>query len=175
MLPPEASYSTEMYFPPKANPASLRYSPRKRSKSRTRRSKVIGSNIRGVISVPRSDTQVALLTSSARGENRAHEFHTCFYFQGPWAVRLVVDDVPFLVSYLKALELSFRSVVCCFFCLGSNLCQGTPCYRDRPNIDCHFHDIFLFLEGLHQCLPCHQGILYQSVFMQSLKFGKRIS
>ena len=48
--------------------------PRKKSKLRTRRSKAIGSNIWGVIPVPRSSTQAALLTSSARGGNRAHEF-----------------------------------------------------------------------------------------------------
>ena len=46
---------------------------------------------------PRTSTQAAPLTSSARGENRAHEFYTCFHFQGPWTVRLVVDDAPFLV------------------------------------------------------------------------------
>ena len=65
---------TTVSFSPKANPASPRRSPRKRSKSRTRRSNAIDTNIRGVIPVPRSSTQAALLTSSARGENRVHEF-----------------------------------------------------------------------------------------------------
>ena len=43
------------------------------SKWRTRRSKAIDSNIRGVIPFPRSSTHAALLICSARGENRAHE------------------------------------------------------------------------------------------------------
>ena len=53
------------------------------SKWTTRRSKAIDSNIRGVIHFPRSSTQAALLTSSARGENRAHEVLHLILRSGP--------------------------------------------------------------------------------------------
>ena len=44
---------TQVSFPHKAHPTSIRpCSPRKRSRSRSRRSKAIGSNIRGVMPVP---------------------------------------------------------------------------------------------------------------------------
>ena len=61
------------------------------SKWRTR-SKAIDTNIRGVIPFSLSSTQAALLICSARGDNRAHEFFTCFCVQGTWAVHVVVHD-----------------------------------------------------------------------------------
>ena len=85
-------------FHHKANPGAISpCSPRQRSKSKTRRFKAIGSTIWGVMPFSRSSTQTAFFTSSARGENCAHVFSTSFHFQGPWTVRLVVDDAPFLV------------------------------------------------------------------------------
>ena len=98
LLTPVASYSTQCLFLTKGiQHPSIHAVPRQRSKSKESRSKAIGSNIRGVIPFPRSSTQAALVTSSARGENRAYEFFACFYFQGPWTVCLVVDDAPFPV------------------------------------------------------------------------------
>ena len=35
------------------------------------------------------------MTCDAHGENRAHEFLHLLYTQGPWAVRIVVDDAVF--------------------------------------------------------------------------------
>ena len=76
------------------------------SKWRTRRSKVIDTNIRRVIPFSRSSTQAALFTCSARGENRAQEIYTCFYVQGPWAVHVVLRDaVSYVPSYIPKSQL----------------------------------------------------------------------
>ena len=97
LLTPVASYSTQCLFLTKQiQHPSVHAAPRQESKSKTRRSKPIDSNIWGVIPFPRTSTQAVLLTSNARGENRADEFYTCFHFQGPRTFRLV-DGAPFLV------------------------------------------------------------------------------
>ena len=78
-------------------PASLKMQPRGRSQNEQHVAprKAIDTNIGGVIPSSRSSTQVALLTCGARGEKRAHEFLHLLYIQGPWAVRIVVDDAVF--------------------------------------------------------------------------------
>ena len=50
-------------------------------------------------------TQATPLASSARAENRARDFYTCF--QGPWATHLAADDAPFVV--LSTLRMSIAS------------------------------------------------------------------
>ena len=76
-------------------PASLKMQPRGRSQNgqHVAPRKAIDTNIRGIIPSSRSNTQAALLTCGARGENRAHEFLHLLYIQGPCAVRIVVDAV----------------------------------------------------------------------------------
>ena len=64
---------------------------------RTRRSKAIDSNIRGVIPFSRSSTQAALLTCGARGENRAH-------------------GVLHLLLHSRPLGCSCGVARCCFLC-----------------------------------------------------------
>ena len=78
-------------------PASLKMQPRGRSQNgqHVAPRKAIDTNIRGVIPSSRSSTQAALLTCGARGENHAHEFLHLLYIQGPWAVRIVIDDAVF--------------------------------------------------------------------------------
>ena len=78
-------------------PVSLRMQPHGRSQNGqyVAPRKAIDTNVRGIIPSSRSSTQVALLTCSARGENRAHEFLHLLYIQGPWVVRIVVDDAVF--------------------------------------------------------------------------------
>ena len=78
-------------------PASLKMQPRGRSQNgqHVASRKAIDTNIRGVIPSSRSSTQAAVLTCGARGENRAHEFLHLLYIQGPWTVRIVVDDAVF--------------------------------------------------------------------------------
>ena len=75
-------------------PASLKMQPRGRSQNgqHVAPRMAIDTNIRGVMPSSRSSTQAALLTCGARGENCAHEFLHLLYIQGPWAVRIVVDD-----------------------------------------------------------------------------------
>ena len=90
----------------------IHLAPRKNSKLETRQvvaPEAIGSNIRGVIPLPRASTQAVPLASSARGVNRAHDLYTCF--QGLWSARLTEDGATFaLPSTLRMTIASGQSV-----------------------------------------------------------------